>query len=1824
MSTTQLYTKYTRVWIPDSEEVWKSAEIIKDYKEGDKTLHLKLEDETIQEYPIDPKANKLPFLRNPDILVGENDLTALSYLHEPAVLHNLKVRFLESNHIYTYCGIVLVAINPYEQLPIYGQDVIYAYSGQNMGDMDPHIFAVAEEAYKQMARDEKNQSIIVSGESGAGKTVSAKYAMRFFASVGGSSSETNIEEKVLASSPIMEAIGNAKTTRNDNSSRFGKYIQIGFDKRYRIIGANMRTYLLEKSRVVFQADDERNYHIFYQLCASVGLPEFKDLSLTSAEDFYYTSLGGETSIDGVDDAEDFERTRNAFTLLGVKESHQMTIFKILAAILHLGNVDLQSERDGESCSISKQDEHLHNFCRLLGVEHSQMEHWLCHRKLVTTSETYIKNMSVQQVVNARNALAKHIYAQLFNWIVQHINKALHTTIKQHSFIGVLDIYGFETFEVNSFEQFCINYANEKLQQQFNSHVFKLEQEEYMKEQIPWTLIDFYDNQPCIDLIEAKLGILDLLDEECKVPKGTDQNWAQKLYDRHGSSQHFQKPRMSNTSFIVVHFADKVEYQCDGFLEKNRDTVHEEQINILKASKYPMVADLFHDEKDPPPAAPAGKGTSSKINIRSARPAVKPANKEHKKTVGHQFRNSLHLLMETLNATTPHYVRCIKPNDEKLPFSFDPRRAVQQLRACGVLETIRISAAGYPSRWTYHDFLNRYRVLMKKRDISRKEDKKLVCKALLESLVKDPDKFQFGRTKIFFRAGQVAYLEKLRADKFRAATIMIQKTVRGWLQRLKYRRMREAAITVQRYTRGYLARRLADRHRKTRAAIIFQKQYRMLRIRRAYQTIRRAAVTIQAFTRGMFVRKTYQKMLMEHKATVIQKYARAWLARKHFVKFRSAAVVVQCYFRRMKAKQELKALKIEARSAEHLKRLNIGMENKVVQLQRKIDEQNKEYKLLNEQFSATTSAHATEMEKLKKELQQYQQKKGDSNQIASLQEEMDSLRLALEKAHGERKIVEDTYTKEKDMLQKRISDLEEENVLLKQEKEELNNKILGRSQDEFAQNASEENLLMKKELDEERARYQNLVKEYSRLEQRYDNLRDEMTIIKQTPGHRRNPSNQSSLESDSNYPSISTSEVGDTEDAIQQVEEVGLEKAAMDMTLFLKLQKRVRELEQERKKLQSQLEKKENESKKTQVIEMKNEMDLDRDTDLAYNSLKRQELESENKKLKNDLNELRKAIVDRVAHNNSSNDVHDSYSLLLNQLKSANEELEVRKEEVLILRTQIIKAAQQKDAGKNMESSINMQTSWPNSDKHVDPEDAIEAYHGVCETNRLLEAQLQEQRREYEEEAEALKDQIEALRGEMEKQQEAFFQTLQLSPEAQVEFGIQQEITRLTNENLDLKELLEKLEKNERKLKKQLRIYMKKVQEYEADQAMEQTEKRRHELTRQVTVQRKEKDFQGMLEYSEEDEALLIKNLITDLKPQTVSATVPCLPAYILYMCIRYADYINDDHKVHSLLTSTINGIKKVLKKHNDDFEMTSFWLANTCRLLHCLKQYSGDTGFMTQNTPKQNEHCLKNFDLTEYRQVLSDLSIQIYQQLIKIAEGTLQPMIVTAVLENESIQGLSGVKPMGYRKRSSSMGDSDNSYTLEAIIHQLNTFHSVMYDQGLDPEIIQQAIKQLFYMITAVALNNLLLRKDVCSWSTGVQLRFNISQLEEWLRGKNLHQSGAVETLEPLIQAAQLLQLKKKTSEDAEAICSLCTSLTTQQIVKILNLYTPVNEFEERVTVAFIRNIQTQLQDRNDPPQLLLDFKFMFPVLFPFSPSSLTMDSIHIPASLDLEFLNKV
>uniref|UniRef100_A0A8B9H6X2 Myosin VAb n=1 Tax=Astyanax mexicanus TaxID=7994 RepID=A0A8B9H6X2_ASTMX len=1621
----RLQKGYARVWIPDPVDVWKSAELTKDYTPGDTALKLELEDGTELEYKLDPKNSTLPPLRNPDILVGENDLTALSYLHEPAVLHNLSVRFIDSKLIYTYCGIILVAINPYESLPIYGADIINAYSGQNMGDMDPHIFAVAEEAYKQMARDERNQSIIVSGESGAGKTVSAKYTMRYFATVSGSSTETSVEEKVLASSPIMEAIGNAKTTRNDNSSRFGKYIEIGFDKNYYIIGANMRTYLLEKSRVVFQANEERNYHIFYQLCASAHLPEFKALQLGRADDFHCTNQGGNPVIDGVDDVQEMQATQRAFSLLGISEKQQMDLFQILAAILHLGNVEVMGKGSGNS-SVSAQNHHLTVFCELLMVSQEDIAHWLCHKKLKTATETFNKPLAKTEAVDGRDALAKHIYARLFTWIVSQINKALLSSSKQHSFIGVLDIYGFETFEINSFEQFCINYANEKLQQQFNMHVFKLEQEEYLKEQIPWTLIDFYDNQPCINLIEAKMGILDLLDEECMMPKGSDDSWAQKLYNTHlKKSAHFDKPRMSNKAFIMHHFADRVEYQCEGFLEKNKDTVNEEQINVLKSSKFALLLELFQEEDKPP--GPTATAVPSRFKVGRSQ-----SLREHKKSVGLQFRNSLNLLMDTLNATTPHYVRCIKPNDHKSPFMMDPRRAAQQLRACGVLETIRISAAGFPSRWTYQEFFIRYRVLMKQKDVL--SDGKLTCQNVLQQLIQDPDKYKFGKTKIFFRAGQVAYLEKLRADKLRAACVQIQKTIRCYVARKKYLRLRWSTITIQRYVRGQQARALCKSLRRTKAAVVIQKYQRMCAARRLYQRKQLAAVLLQRLLRGYAARLQYKQLRYEQKVVVVQRWVRGWLVRVQYRRTMQAVVYLQCCVRRMLARRELKKLKIEARSVEHYKKLNVGMENKIMQLQRKVDEQNKENKELLERISVIESSSVAELKKLRPQIEALRGVEEDArrlnDKVSTLEEE---LQVTCEELEKNRKHVE----------------------------------------------------LLQTELYEERSRYQNLLTEHLKLEEQHADLKSEMNEATVT-----HVSKLGRLGTDSAYSS--------------------------------------------------------NESEYTRCSEFTGS-----EVSLQGQEVSRQELESDNKRLKKDLNELRASLSVKKGSGRASPG-SSAYNVLLEQLSSITEELEVRKEEVLLLRTQLVSLEAFKYKVKN---------------DLLDGELWI-VYEGLKETNRLLESQLQSEREHQAQELQALKAELQTLKEERDQQQQLLSHTLQLPEDGRVHTALQLEISRLTRHNVDLLEQMDKQDKTIRKLKKQLKIYMKKAEETDCEVI---------EAMPEISILRKERHCRGMLEYGNDDESKLVKILITELKPRGVAVSmIPCLPAYILFMCLRHADFTNNDQRVCTLLNCSINCIKSVLKKKGDDFETVSFWLANTCRLLHCLKQYSGEEDYTKHNTAQQNEQCLLNFDLTEYRQVLSDLIIQIYQQLIKCMENILQPMIVAGMLEQDTIPVLLGPKPTGLRKRTSSF-PQDSSFSLESLLKQLSSFHSTLLQHGNDPDLIRQVVKQQFYFIGAVTLNSLLLRKDMCSWNKGLQIRYNVSQLEEWLMDAGIQGGGMREMLEPLIQATKLLQVNKKTEEDAEAIATMCTALTAAQIVKILNLYTPINEFEERVSVSCMKAVQVRL-----------------------------------------------
>ncbi|KAM8781038.1 unconventional myosin-Vc isoform 2-T2 [Rhynchonycteris naso] len=1721
MAVAALYTQYNRVWIPDPEEVWKSAEIAKDYRAGDRVLRLLLEDGTELDYSIDPEP--LPPLRNPDILVGENDLTALSYLHEPAVLHNLRVRFAESKLIYTYSGIILVAMNPYKQLPIYGDAIIHAYSGQNMGDMDPHIFAVAEEAYKQMARNNKNQSIIVSGESGAGKTVSARYAMRYFATVSKSSTTAHMEDKVLASNPITEAVGNAKTTRNDNSSRFGKYTEISFDERNQIIGANMRTYLLEKSRVVFQSENERNYHIFYQLCASAQKSEFKHLKLGSAAEFNYTRMGGSAVIEGVDDRADMVETQKTFTLLGFKEDFQMDVFKILAAILHLGNVQIAAV-GSERSIVSGDDSHLMVFCELLGLDSGKVAQWLCNRKIITTSETVVKTMTRPQAVNARDALAKKIYAHLFDYIVERINQALQFSGKQHTFIGVLDIYGFETFDVNSFEQFCINYANEKLQQQFNLHVFKLEQEEYMKEDIPWTLIDFYDNQPVIDLIETKMGILELLDEECLLPHGTDENWLQKLYNNFiNKNSLFEKPRMSNTSFIIQHFADKVEYQCEGFLEKNRDTVYDMLVEILRASKFHLCAKFF--QENPVPPSPFG----SAITIRSAKQVIRPNNKQFRTTVGSKFRSSLSLLMETLNATTPHYVRCIKPNDEKLPFEFDSKRTVQQLRACGVLETIRISAQSYPSRWTYIEFYSRYGILMTKQELSF-SDKREVCKVVLHRLIQDSNQYQFGKTKIFFRAGQVAYLEKLRLDKLRQGCVVIQKHIRGWLQRKRFLRVRQAALVIQQYFRGQRTVRravTAAALKEAWAAIVIQKYCRGYLVRSLYQLIRVATIIVQAYTRGFLARRKYRKMLEEHKAVILQKYARAWLARRRFQSIRRFVLNIQLTYRVQRLQKKLEDQNKEnhglVEKLTSLAAVRAGDVEKIQKLESELDraaahkrnyeEKGKKYKAAVEEELAKLQKYNSELKIQKEQLQQKLQE-----QTEELKGKMDDLTKQLfddvQKEEQQRILLEKSFELKTQDFEKQISSLKEEISILKDEKTQLQHQL-------------EEERITSEGLQGEVARLSKQAKTISEFEKEIELLQTQkIDVEKHVQSQKREMREKMSEITKQLLESY------DIRDVRSRLSVEDLEHLNEDGELWFAyegLKKATRVLESH---FQSQKDcyEQEIEALNFKVVHLSQEIN-------HLQKLFREE---------NDINESIRHEVTRLT---SENMMIPDFKQQISELQKQKQDLEIRLNEHTENRKGKLEEVSDQ-LNRNREEGLQRKTIEAQNETHIEEKEKL-----VDRSQEIQEA------------SEHLKKQFEA----------------------------------------DLEEQLDMKDRVIKKLQEQVKALTKTT-----------------EKASDVHLSSGSKEYLGMLEYKREDEAKLIQNLILDLKPRGVVVNmIPGLPAHILFMCVRYADSLNDANMLKSLMNSTINGIKQVVKDHLEDFEMLSFWLSNTCHFLNCLKQYSGEEEFMKHNSPHQNKNCLNNFDLSEYRQILSDVAIRIYHQFIIVMENNIQPIIVPGMLEYESLQGISGLKPTGFRKRSSSIDDTD-AYTMTSVLQQLSYFYSTMCQNGLDPEIVRQAVKQLFFLIGAVTLNSLFLRKDMCSCRKGMQIRCNISYLEEWLKDKNLQNSLAKETLEPLSQAAWLLQVKKTTDSDAKEIYERCTSLSAVQIIKILNSYTPIDDFEKRVTPSFVRKVQALLSSREDSSQLMLDTRYTFQVMFPFTPSPHALEMIQIPSSFKLGFLKRL
>ncbi|EMR61483.1 hypothetical protein MGN70_002432 [Eutypa lata] len=945
----QSYDVGTRAWQPDATEGWVASEVVKKTVNGEKvTLEFKLENEETKtiEVSLDGLQNgnapNLPPLMNPAMLEASDDLTNLSHLNEPAVLQAIRLRYAQKE-IYTYSGIVLIATNPFARVDsLYVPGMVQVYAGKQRETQAPHLFAIAEEAFMKMIKDARNQTVVVSGESGAGKTVSAKYIMRYFAtrespdnpggrSKKGADSMSETEEQILATNPIMEAFGNAKTTRNDNSSRFGKYIEIMFDNKTNIIGARIRTYLLERSRLVFQPLKERNYHIFYQLLAGATEKERQDLHLLPVEQFDYLNQGNAPIIDGFDDKAEFMATKSSLSTIGVNDTQQSGIFNLLAGLLHLGNVKITASRNDSV--LAPTEPSLERACSILGIDATNFAKWIVKKQLITRGEKIVSNLTQQQALVVRDSVAKYIYSSLFDWLVEVINRSLATEevlSRVSSFIGVLDIYGFEHFAKNSFEQFCINYANEKLQQQFNSHVFRLEQEEYVREQIDWKFIDFSDNQPCIDLIEGKLGILSLLDEESRLPMGTDEQFVTKLHHNFSGdkSKFYKKPRFGKSSFTVCHYAVDVTYESEGFIEKNRDTVPDEHMEVLRSTnnqflRQVLAAALAVREKD---VASSGSAVAKPTAGRKIGVAV-----NRKPTLGGIFRSSLIELMSTIGNTNVHYIRCIKPNEAKEAWKFEGPMVLSQLRACGVLETIRISTAGYPGRWTYEEFALRYYLLVPSTQWQteiRQLVKDILGKALGSLTGTGSDTYQLGLTKVFFRAGMLAHLENLRQTRMSEAAILIQKNLKAKYYRRKYLEARESVISLQSLFRAYATRQKAQELRTTKAATSIQRIWRGQKQRKDFLRIRGHVVLAQAAARGYLRRREIMETRAGNAVLLIQ---RVWRARRELRKWRNyrrQVIIVQNLWRGKMARKEYKKVREEARD---LKQISYKLENKVVEL-----------------------------------------------------------------------------------------------------------------------------------------------------------------------------------------------------------------------------------------------------------------------------------------------------------------------------------------------------------------------------------------------------------------------------------------------------------------------------------------------------------------------------------------------------------------------------------------------------------------------------------------------------------------------------------------------------------------------------------------------------------------------------------------------------------------------------------------------------------------------------------------------------------------------------
>ncbi|KQS62967.1 uncharacterized protein Dere_GG22771, isoform J [Drosophila erecta] len=741
---------------------------------------------------------------NPPKYEKAEDMSNLTYLNDASVLHNLRQRYY-NKLIYTYSGLFCVAINPYKRYPVYTNRCAKMYRGKRRNEVPPHIFAISDGAYVDMLTNHVNQSMLITGESGAGKTENTKKVIAYFATVGASKktdetakSKGSLEDQVVQTNPVLEAFGNAKTVRNDNSSRFGKFIRIHFGPTGKLAGADIETYLLEKARVISQQSLERSYHIFYQIMSG-SVAGVKDMCFLSDNIYdYYNVSQGKVTVPNMDDGEEFQLADQAFDILGFTKQEKEDVYRITAAVMHMGGMKFkqrgreeQAEQDGE--------EEGGRVSKLFGCDTAELYKNLLKPRIKVGNEFVTQGRNVQQVTNSIGALCKGVFDRLFKWLVKKCNETLDTQQKRQHFIGVLDIAGFEIFEYNGFEQLCINFTNEKLQQFFNHIMFVMEQEEYKKEGINWDFIDFgMDLLACIDLIEKPMGILSILEEESMFPKATDQTFSEKLTNTHlGKSAPFQKPKppkpgQQAAHFAIAHYAGCVSYNITGWLEKNKDPLNDTVVDQFKKSQNKLLIEIFADHAGQSGGGEQAKGGRGKKGGGFA-------------TVSSAYKEQLNSLMTTLRSTQPHFVRCIIPNEMKQPGVVDAHLVMHQLTCNGVLEGIRICRKGFPNRMMYPDFKMRYQILNPK-GIKGIEDPKKCTKVLIESTELNDDQYRLGNTKVFFRAGVLGQMEEFRDERLGKIMSWMQAWARGYLSRKGFKKLQEQRVAlkvVQRNLRKYL-------------------------------------------------------------------------------------------------------------------------------------------------------------------------------------------------------------------------------------------------------------------------------------------------------------------------------------------------------------------------------------------------------------------------------------------------------------------------------------------------------------------------------------------------------------------------------------------------------------------------------------------------------------------------------------------------------------------------------------------------------------------------------------------------------------------------------------------------------------------------------------------------------------------------------------------------------------------------------------------------------------------------------------------------------------